>query len=258
MAGGGVDLVVDCREHAVLELLQSRGREVTRRQLDVGDFHVLVDGETVVCAERKSYPDMLSSISDGRFREQRDRMRCTIGAGKMLYLLEGFPERHEFWDAGALTATLHMQHRDGIRVARTADPEDTLRYMDALVARVAKEPQRYTTSVTGGGGGGGGAGVVTDAEYQANLHASQVCRKKGGNLSSSSVFRLMLSSVPGVSGKIAANIEAKVAAGGFATLMRDLLSCATQAERLAYFTSIDKVGAIKAKLILACLGFVEQ
>lgn len=242
-----VDLVVDCREHAVLDILEKASRQVTRRQLDIGDFHIVVDDALACCVERKSYADMISSISDGRFREQRDRMRCTIGAAKMVYVLEGFPDRYDAWDAGCLTATLHMQHRDGIRVARTEDPEDTLRYLDALVARIAKEPSRYVSAAAAAGA------AAAEGEYHANLHASQVCRKKGGNLSPAAVFRLMLSSVPGVSGKIAANIEANV--GGFAELMRALLAMDAHVERMAFFTRIDKVGAAKAKLILECLGF---
>ena len=35
-------VVIDCREHAVIEASKQRGREYVTQQLDVGDFHVLV------------------------------------------------------------------------------------------------------------------------------------------------------------------------------------------------------------------------
>ena len=239
---------IDCRERAILEIAPGT-LEYESCQLDLGDFNILVDGVLAVCIERKTYADLQSSIVDGRFREQRDRMRCTIGAARMVYVLEGFPDRYDEWDANCVTATFHMQHRDGIRVVRTCDAQDTVKYLGLLVARVAKEPEKYgVVEATGAGGMGGGI----DA-YQSNLHAAQVCRKKGGNLGSAAVYRLMLSSIPGISERIATNIEAKM--GSFFQLMTSLMACATHAERLALLTEIDKVGAGKATLILSCLGF---
>ena len=240
-----IHVVVDCREHAAIEAASSVGFAFESRQLDVGDFHVVTEGgDLAVCVERKTYADLLSSIADGRFREQRDRMRCTIGPKRMAYALEGFPSRAEAWDASALTAVLHMAHRDGIACARTADVADTVRYVEALAKRVAAEPGRYVGAEAAGAEG---------VEYQASLHSASVCRKKGANITPAIAFRLMLSSVPGVSGTIAANVAAK--AGDLASLMRDLLACADHAQRVAYLTDVDKVGAKKAEAMLACMGF---
>ena len=243
-----VEILIDCRERAAIEAAATQGLVHEVRQLDVGDFHILVDGALAVCVERKTYADLLSSIADGRFREQRDRMRCTIGARRMAYALEGFPDRVDGWDAGALTATLHMAHRDGIVVARTADVADTVRYLAALANRVAAEPYKYVTTDPPAQPGELAEG------YASHLHSAHaVCRKKGANVDPGAAFRLMLSAVPGVSGTIATNVAAK--AGDLATLMRALLACEDQPARLAYLTDIDKVGAKKAAAMLACMGF---
>jgi len=241
-------LIIDVRERAAIVAAEATGLAHETRSLDVGDFHIAVgegEGALAVCVERKTYADLLASIHDGRFREQRDRMRSTLGARRMAYVLEGFPARVAEWDAGALTAVLHMAHRDGIAIARTADVDDTVRYVAALVQRVAAEPDKYQDA------GGAGAGAVEG--YAAHLHAASVCRKKGANATPASAFRLMLSAVPGVSGTIAANVAAK--AGSLAALMRELLALPDHAGRVAYLTDVDKVGAKKAEAMLACMGF---
>ena len=255
-------LIVDCRERAILELAQGVIDHETR-QLDLGDFNFMVDEELVCCMERKTYADLLSSIGDGRFREQRDRMRCTIGPARMAYILEGFPEHYASWDAGCLTAMLHMQHRDGISIVRTHDAHDTVKYIALLMARIAKEPEKYkrTHDPTGGVGGAAAAADAAAADasaavYQSNLHASQVSRKKGSNLGSAAVYRLMLSTIPGISERIAANIEAKM--GSFIHLMTSLMACATYTERMNLLTTIDKVGSGKASQILECFGFTKD
>ena len=251
-----VTVVIDCRERALLEILGERSLSFTyeSQQLDVGDVHVLIDGEMICCMERKTYADLLSSIGDGRFREQRDRMKCTIGPKRMAYVLEGFPDRHTLWDASCITATLHLQHRDGIRIVHTHDTRDTAHYIELLVARIAKEPEKYIIPASTTTDENASASAAGASAYQSNLHAAQVCRKKGGNLNSAAVYRLMLSSIPGISERIAANIEAKM--GSFKTLMATLTACSTHSDRMAALTNIDKVGSGKATQILESLGFL--
>ena len=198
--------------------------------------------------ERKTYADLCSSIVDGRFREQRDRMRCTVGASKMVYVFEGFPTLYTEWDAKCVTSAFHLQHRDGIRVARTASASDTLTYVELLVDRVNREPDKYLVMP-----GPAVPAAPAATEYQAHLQAAMVCKKKGANLSASSVFRTMLSSIPGISDKIARNVEAKV--GNLRRLMAELEALPDVPSRKAFLTSIDKVGDGKASSVLAFLGF---
>ena len=78
--------------------------------------------------ERKTYADLVASITDGRFREQRERMRCTVGPDRMLYLLEGFPPLYKRWAPNVVSATLHLLHRDGIKVRSERGPRSKRPY----------------------------------------------------------------------------------------------------------------------------------
>ncbi|GAX84759.1 hypothetical protein CEUSTIGMA_g12181.t1 [Chlamydomonas eustigma] len=71
-----MDLVVDYRERATFQdLLPS---DVTYENLEVGDFHLRCrdSGRHRVIFERKTLTDLAASIRDGRYSEQKCRMRA--------------------------------------------------------------------------------------------------------------------------------------------------------------------------------------
>lgn len=242
-----IQMVLDCREHALIELANTRGLAFESKQLDLGDVH-LVQGDQLVCViERKTYADLRSSIVDGRFREQRDRMKCNVGVDKMVYIIENAPTFYAEWDAKCTTSVFHLLHRDGIKVARTASVSDTLTYMVALLERMNKEPERYVTSRAASAAAG------DEQSYTEHLEASMVSKKKGANMTASTVFRSMLSSIPGISSTIAKAMESK--ASTMRQLMVDLEALDGMAPRKAHLMSIDKIGAGKAVAILTHLGF---
>ena len=80
-----------------------------------------------------------------------------------------------------------------------------------------------------------------------------VSKKKGANMTASTVFRSMLSSIPGISSTIAKAMESK--ASTMRQLMVDLEALDGMAPRKAHLMSIDKIGAGKAVAILTHLGF---
>ena len=80
MQGG--EIVVDTREAD----LASRLPHVHRRQLDVGDVLLSAPAGQVVI-ERKTWPDLAKSLSDGRYAEQKARMLS--GEDRVVYIVEG-------------------------------------------------------------------------------------------------------------------------------------------------------------------------
>ena len=62
-------------------LVQRFGAEqVERRRLDVGDV-MLTSGASVLLVERKTWPDLAKSLSDGRYAEQKARLLSAVFAG---------------------------------------------------------------------------------------------------------------------------------------------------------------------------------
>lgn len=88
-------VVVDVREHAFIEIIQSKISQypfiVTLEiaQLAIGDMEIHMDGELKFVWERKTFQDLLASIKDGRYSEQSHRLLHTYGPSKVVYLIEG-------------------------------------------------------------------------------------------------------------------------------------------------------------------------
>ena len=96
----GVELVLDVREHHLIEKLQKSPIKFTQEQLPIGDILFRKNGETqesktILVIERKTVNDLKASICDGRAREQKLRL---IGSGipveKIVYLIEGNLDKH--------------------------------------------------------------------------------------------------------------------------------------------------------------------
>ncbi|XP_028009668.2 crossover junction endonuclease MUS81 isoform X3 [Eptesicus fuscus] len=117
------------------------------RKLHVGDFVWVAQetrprdpsrpGELVLdhIVERKRLDDLCSSIIDGRFREQKFRLkRC--GLGRRVYLVEEHGSAHNLSlpESTLLQAVTNTQVIDGFFVKRTADIKESAAYL-ALLTR---------------------------------------------------------------------------------------------------------------------------
>lgn len=59
--------------------------------LSIGDFAFCYDGEVLdYVVERKKADDLAASIIDGRYKEQKYRLKNS-GASHVIYLYEGYP-----------------------------------------------------------------------------------------------------------------------------------------------------------------------
>ncbi|XP_071277193.1 crossover junction endonuclease MUS81 [Agelaius tricolor] len=126
-------------------LLRSQGVPVLLRRLHVGDFlwvarekdpptgHAPRELALDVVVERKSAADLGNSIRDGRYREQKFRLRRS-GLRCPLYLLEepGEGEPLPLPLPSLRQAAANTQVVDGLLVVRTRDPQDSAAYLGVL------------------------------------------------------------------------------------------------------------------------------
>ena len=91
-----VSLILDCREGKLIKLLQDLNINLDVKQLDIADIHVLDNSNQIrYIIERKSIPDLISSLKDGRYREQKMRVISSLknnpefSRAQFLYLIEG-------------------------------------------------------------------------------------------------------------------------------------------------------------------------
>lgn len=129
----------------------------TVRKLHVGDFVWVAQetrprdparpGELVLdhIVERKRLDDLCSSIIDGRFREQKFRLkRC--GLGHRVYLVEEHGSVHNLSlpESTLLQAVTNTQVIDGFFVKRTMDLKESAGYLALLTKGLERLYQGHT------------------------------------------------------------------------------------------------------------------
>ena len=189
------EFILDNREHLLAELLP----EVPISQLDLGDFQILVDGQPVYILERKTIEDLVASVKDARYKEQKERTMafCTTNNScKFAYVLEGSMKYGDDNPKQKMVTgcLVNSMVRDGIPFYRTRDLAETAQLLKSIMSRVTKDADKY---FTGRNKSDEGTGVYVDA---------LVKQKKKDNVNQHTVVLLQLTAIPGISTKKATEI----------------------------------------------------
>ena len=179
--------VLDNRERKLIELFKD-DPDVVVDVLDVGDFQILKDDQLALIIERKTLQDLSQSIVDGRYREQK--MRCMGTGARFVYILEGVTDGSIFFGRDALTgAVINTIVRDGIPFMFTTDVSGTAK----LLADIKTRFPTYQTTAT-----------KNDRNEEITVTNSIV--KKKNTLTKGAIFLCQLSTIPGISYKMAKTI----------------------------------------------------
>ncbi|KAI9800485.1 MAG: hypothetical protein M1825_004033 [Sarcosagium campestre] len=149
-----VELVLDNREvrtkqdrDYIQEALANKGVQPITRSLELGDAIWVAkchdpaflsrhgeDGDEIVLdyiVERKRLDDLISSIKDGRFHEQKFRLRKS-GLKNVIYIIEEISmnaDHFSKYEEAVESAISSTQVVDGFFVKRTPKLDDTIRYL---------------------------------------------------------------------------------------------------------------------------------
>ncbi|XP_023391471.1 crossover junction endonuclease MUS81 isoform X6 [Pteropus vampyrus] len=232
------------------------------RKLHVGDFVWVAQetrprdparpGELVLdhIVERKRMDDLCSSIIDGRFREQKFRLkRC--GLGHRVYLVEEHGSVHNLSlpESTLLQAVTNTQVIDGFFVKRTADIKESAAYLALLTRGLERLYQGHTLCSRPWGTPGdpvSGSGpspnplcsLLTFSDFNAGAikNKAQSVRE---------VFARQLMQVRGVSGEKAAALVDRYSTP--ASLLAAYDACATPKEQEMLLSTV-KCGRLQRNL----------
>ena len=152
-------LKIDYREH---KLINNVSRYLDKKKdkydyltfekcnLDIGD--IIIEYKDIkkelisyFIIERKTITDMISSIKDGRYKEQKSRICAHVDnlnkkdkLCHFFYLLEGFEERYRnksFDEKMLFGSWISMQFRDNINCVRLVNEAETLVFLFRLIER---------------------------------------------------------------------------------------------------------------------------
>ena len=147
-------MVIDKREGELLQktnealgrLPIENGRiniEIVSEDLPIGDVLIQSKDETTVLViERKSFPDLLASIKDGRYEEQSHRLLNTTGVPphSIIYLLEGMfsnvpnPAQKKL----IYSAMTSLSYFKGFSIMRTSSTYETGDWLIALTEKLGR------------------------------------------------------------------------------------------------------------------------
>jgi crossover junction endonuclease MUS81 len=190
-----MEFIIDNRETKAKQYFEDKPN-VSVQNLDLGDFVFKYNGDIVCLIERKTISDMIASIKDGRYKEQKIRLKnCGIGDHKIIYLVEG--AKLSLWDLsdkiviGGIIGTLI---RDNIKVFRTVSLQETMHFLERIYSRLLENPKKILPDDN-----------IDDKVVHVNYANTLKVRKKE-NLTPQVCNILQLSQIPSISQNMASAV----------------------------------------------------
>lgn len=229
-----IEIIIDNRENTLWKIINERDLDIykdkiniQKKQLEVGDIHIIINN-VLYLYERKTTNDLLASINDGRYREQKERMKVS-NAVSLNYLIEGdniISGKNK--NQKKLTSVYYNSiYRDGINVLFMKDIEETATFLLLLASKMVEKPENYL-------------GIIKEPnEY---IDVCKIKTEKKMNIDKDNCYLLQLSQIPSISKELAKKIKDK-----YPTIMNLIISLKENDEKL--LTKIDGIGGKKAKII---------
>lgn len=197
-----IQLFIDNRETKVIDYLNQSEKQTLPfiiSQLDLGDFCFRDKVNSVILIiERKTIQDLSSSITDGRYREQKARLlSCGIPMERIMYIIEGNIDKefsHKVPVDTLVSSMINTQLRDNIKVYRTFSLKETCEFIQKLYDKLNTNGPEFFKETIG----------KTKVQY-----ASTLKKEKKGNLTPDVWYLSQLSSIPRISIEIAESISKK-------------------------------------------------
>lgn len=177
---------VDHREGKLKELFVSQNISCDFENLVHGDFQLLnASSEIVFIFERKTLDDLLASIKDGRYKNQKARLFGVYKPSQIFYIIEGnlsYCEPRNVTDKILQSSVINTMLRDNIACFFTKNVKDTFDLLCGIVRRFREDPSKYQGSA--------------ETKEQISVETSRTS-------SPTQVFKSMLCQLPGASEKSA-------------------------------------------------------
>lgn len=192
-----MQLIIDHREGKLKELCNQHNVPATFENLTHADIQVVMDSKPVLLFERKTIADLVASITDGRYRNQKISLLNEYGKDQVYYIIEG-PMTYSLTplkssDKAVQGAIINTLLRDKIGIFFTKNVDETFQLIQNVWHRVQEDPSKYLPD--------------SQLETSACKLQPQLQHNRVGDMTA--CYRMQLCQVPDVSVKTADAIMAK-------------------------------------------------
>ena len=191
-----IDIILDSRENKLIHLFKENNITYQQKQLDLGDI-ILQKGDQTILIERKSISDLISSVKDGRYKEQKCRLLKINqeATTSVVYLLEGLIDKYNSDEQKLFYgAWISIMMRDQLPVIRTNSIQETQQFILRYQDRLNKDNNLFKN---------------TNSESNSNTniktinYTENIKLVKKDNITPKHCQVIYLSSIPGISPKMA-------------------------------------------------------
>lgn len=246
-------LLIDYRENVLCQNF-SKDLQYSKQNLILGDIQFLDHDNLILLIERKTVDDLIQSIKDGRYREQKQRIQASnIHPHNCVYLIEGqipsLPLNSKYkglYVSAIWSAILKSSIRDGFHVFFANTIKDTANIIEHLSKKFHSNESPFI--------------MVKDSlelesignqTIKTNINCEM---KKKNDITTKTCFIYQLCQIPGISEKIAVSLSSHAAS---ITEFIDVVR--SKEDVLNWLSSLQvsdkrKIGKKTAEKILSYLG----
>ena len=237
-----LNIYIDAREQQLYNNIIDRDLDkykdnitITKKQLELGDI-IIEFNDIQMIFERKTMNDLLSSITDGRYKEQK--MRLLNNYTNINYLIEGTDiiSSNNINKQQLLTSVYyHSIYRDNIKIFFNKNLNDTITFLLLLSTKIIDNPDNFKSS-------------SQNSISNTYIDTCKIKSKKSDNIDKEICYLLQLAQIPGISKEIAKNIKDKYPS---MTILLNTLNNSTNPNKI--LEDIPNIGQKKANKIIEFL-----
>lgn len=251
--------IIDSRENSVYDDIADRDLdiykekiEIIRESICIGDIHIKYNNNTYIF-ERKTAKDLISSIHDGRYREQKARMMSIYNQKYLSYIIEEddilsskIYSKNKSMVQGAYINTLF---RDNIRILFTKNIGETVTLLLSIAIKMIEHPKKFANN--------NDVSMVSDISQDTHTVPStqsvytdfiKLKKKKIDNIDINTCYIMQLSQIPHISNVIAKNI-----ANTYPNMIELITKLNDSEDKIKELCKIDGIGKEKAGTIIKYL-----
>jgi len=225
-------LKVDHRESKLKELISSSELVPVYENLAHGDIQIIINDIPLFIFERKTIDDLIASIKDGRYKNQKAILLASgYTTSQIYYIIEGnvkwSTSPRQSIDKTVHGAIINTLLRDKIGIFMSKNIEETFELIQLIYKRVKEDPSKYKN----------------EEQVEKQIITMSVVDKNTPEI----CFRNMLCQIPNISGKSADAIATR-----FCTMksMLSELGKLSKEEQLKEISSIKVNGRkISSKIV---------